>query len=189
MRRNRDFIGPAGMGGLVSLWGASSLIQSVQRGTIVIAALGTTNTATITAVNLANTRLVYDGHTCVTNNVTAAIGNAYVQLTNATTLTATRNTASTDTVTVAYEVLEYAPGIVKSVQRGTVVNGTPATITAVNTAKSELDYLGFISTNTVPNNNQTTINPYLVLTNATTVTGEQALVSSSTSSYQVTEFF
>lgn len=56
MRRNRDFIGPAGMGGVVSLWGASSLIKSVQSGSLSNGA-GTTATATITAVVPENTAI------------------------------------------------------------------------------------------------------------------------------------
>lgn len=187
MKRNRDFIGPAGMGGLVSLWGQSSLIKSIQRGTIVIGSGATSNTTTIVVVDMGNTELRYLGCTCDTNNVTAAIGNASLVFTNATTLTITRITADTMTVTVSYEVIEYVPGILKSVQRGTVAGNATATITNVNTGKAFISYLGETMTNFLANNNQTNMNPYLTLTNATTITGNQ--VSQPTISWQVTEVF
>lgn len=145
MRRERNFIGPAGMGGTVGLWGASSLIRSVQRGTI-SAISTTTGTSTITAVDLTNCVLVWNGYRQNANpSTTTSI--AYMGLSVAgTTVTGTRTTGS-DNAQVDWELIEYQPGVIKSVQRGTKSingSGTPytQTITAVNPDKSSLAYIG-----------------------------------------------
>lgn len=57
-----------GGAGMVSLWGASSLIASVQSGTITLNA-SPNGTATITAVNTANSVIVFGGFSV--NNATA----------------------------------------------------------------------------------------------------------------------
>ena len=146
-----------------------SIIKSIQRASITIAGAATTGTATITAVVTAHTQLRYLGDTADTNNLTAAKGNAIIDLTNTTTVTATRNTADAATMTISIEVVEYVPGIIGSVQRGTFLDNASATITAVVMARATVDWLGFTSTNTTGSNNQTTINSGVKLTNTTTV--------------------
>ena len=132
------------MGGMVSLWGASSLIKSIQRGSVVSAAGTVTGTATITAVNLANAVLVWLGAKSTDTNADQRYGMCDIALTNATTVTITRGGNNGDT-TASFEVIEFAPGVVKSVQSGRVAisgNPTNVTVTAVDMAKSQLFFLG-----------------------------------------------
>ena len=94
----------------------SAAIQSMQSGTIAIASSGLTNTATISAVVLANSVVVHNGQTfgSTTDNANPARTRAHLVLTNTTTVTATRTTASTSATTVAYTVIEFAAGILNS---------------------------------------------------------------------------
>ena len=145
MRRERNFIGPAGMGGTVGLWGASSMVQSVQYGTTTLSSVATSNTATIAAVNVSHAILI---DLRQSNNWSGGTQPAYTSntlaLTNSTTVTAFRNASGGIELVAAFAVLELAPGVVKSIQSGRVAGaGTvTATITGVNTAKTFLLSLG-----------------------------------------------
>jgi hypothetical protein len=144
MRRQRNFIGPQGMGGTVALWGASSLIKSIQRVSI------TSVSVTITAVDLANTILVWGG---VTGSYTASASgnetNKRVFLSNSTTLALAAG-ATSGSVVSQITIVEFMPGVVKSIQQGTTtiaisaLTGTTA-VTPVNVSKSCLFHLGFES--------------------------------------------
>ena len=196
MRRNRDFIGPAGMGGMVGLWGASSLIASVQRGTISLNA-ATSATATINAVNTNFALVQFLNYTTTyqngPNGTQSRDYKPRLELTNSTTVTASKNLATSSSDIVPYEVIEFMPGAVRSVQKGTIqfAGGSPytATIASINSAKSLLFHLGSSdpTTNTydVPNY----INAALVLTNDTTVTASSGVGSFILVGYQVVEFF
>lgn len=168
-----------------------SLIKSIQRGTIVIAGGTSSNTATLsTAVVLANSLLTWGSQGLNTSGqVDAQMFTARITLTNTTTVTATRG-GTTEALTVPYEVIEFWPGVLKSVQRGTVVTGTPATITAVNTAKSMLSYLGCVGA-TSTGGEWGSWQGYLVLTNSTTVTATEGGGNTThiTAGYQVAEFY
>lgn len=78
----------------------------------------------------------------------------------------------------------------KSKQRGTVTIADGATtgtqtITAVNTSKADLTFLGASMSSTVPN-----ASPYIALTNSTTVTATRNSVTGvSVASFEVTEYF
>ncbi len=183
MRRRWPLTGSA-LSSRLSQWTQPGFILSVQRGTIVITNPATSNTATITAVDVNNSRLRMLGMS-VNGASTEDKLAAKIVLTNATTITATLNTAGTTNTTVSYEITSYVPGVIKSVQRSTVAAGSTATITTVNTAKAELDFLGFSTANT----NTNIINASsIVLTNATTVTGT-SVNSTATISFQVVEFY
>lgn len=82
---------------------SSGVIKSIQRGTITIAVGGAnTQTATITAVVVAKTRLAHLGQTA-----TAAGATARIALTDTTTITATRDNAfNANEITVSYEAVE-----------------------------------------------------------------------------------
>lgn len=133
MHRSRQRSQPASR--TVALWGAVSPAVSIQRGTITIAAASTSNTATIGAVIPDNSQLLFLGSSSSEDGATSMSSVACrLVLTNATTITASR-LSSTGEVIVSYEIVEYLPGVIRSVQRGTVtataaVSGT-ATITAV----------------------------------------------------------
>lgn len=175
----------------VSQWTQRSLVKAVQ--TVSIDLNGTlTNTATITAVDLNNTLLFYLGQTSVGNSTNPSLF-AVLVLTNATTVTATCNSNSGSTIPVNGLVLEFMPGVIKSVQRGTItvnsVTSNTATVTAVNVAKAALWMLGFSYATT--SIDFATL-PKLALTNATTITattGQSPAAFNVIASYQLAEFY
>lgn len=80
-------------------------IKSIQRGTITLS-LTLTATATISSVNVNKSMLNFLG--CVDNTgFTTNLGFARIELTNATTITASRGTGTSGSSVVAYEVIEY----------------------------------------------------------------------------------
>lgn len=170
---------------LVSQWTQRGFIKSIQRGTITLTGVST-NTATVTVVDVNNATLRWLGQTYNTAADFASQAFIRIDLTNATTVTATAgNTASTGTVN--FELVEYVPGILKSVQRGTIAVATTATatVTAVTVAKTQVDQLGW-STNQGAASSAAVAS--VVLTNATTVTAT-AVIGTQTIGYQVAEFY
>lgn len=168
-------------------WTQLGFIKSIQRGTIAITG-GTSNTATVTAVDVSNSQLRCLGQTTDNTGLAGQTSFAKIALTNGTTITAIVNTSPGGSiVTISYELVEYFPGVIKSVQRGTITNPTTtATITTVNTAKSVVDHLGNTTASAgAINAIQRT---YLALTNSTTVTAT-AQNDSQITGYQVVEFF
>ena len=183
----------------------ASAIKSIQPVSITIATGATSNTATITSVVTTNTVLIFGGFSTswvgAPDNYFPNRFKARLELTNATTVTAYRNTSDGSfTVTVTGTAIEFYPGNITSVQRGTItMNGgegasKTATITSVNTAKAVVVFLG----QTTPSNNAG--NPAnnisadlhcarLDLTNATTVTATtNATNGDVTVGYQVVEW-
>ena len=186
MRRPRNFIGPAGMGGMVSLWGQSSLIRSVQYGTITFTNL--TGTATINAVNTANSVVCYLGFSTTDTTTSLGRNNNDVRLTNSTTVTGSGD----DNValkTVSFCVLEYAPGVVKSIQTGVISitggSSNTATITAVNVNKTSLVW-GNQNTNGPTNDGCYSRS---TLTNATTITQNASAANYTDTPFTALEFF
>lgn len=166
-----------------------SLIKSIQRATIDVTS-GTSNTATITSVNTERARLRFLG---VRITGSEDSGMIRLALTNGTTVTATRfSDGGGTTAIVSFEVTEFFHGVIKRIQRGTVtVNAASATgtatITAVNTAKAELSYLGLESADSTPQEGQA----YIDLTNTTTITATRntAGAGALTVGYEVVEWF
>jgi hypothetical protein len=181
------------MGGMVGLWGASSLVKSVQRGVFTIAFGSTSASATIAAVDLANAILIYTGSTYNSDTSTdEQLFECRLTLTDATTVTGNRQNTGNGS-DVGYEVIEFLPGVIKSVQRGTISltgaqQSNTATITSVNTARTMMGFL---------NSQDQDVNGYgarfkstTVLTNGTTVTtARTTAVYTHASSYEVVEFF
>lgn len=103
----------------------SGIITSNQSGFISLNAV-TTNTATISSVTTSRAAVIWQG------NITSSIAqqwdriSAKLNLTNSTTVTATRLTA-TDTLDVYYTVVEFASGITQSVQEVSTQIGASAT--------------------------------------------------------------
>lgn len=183
--------GPFGGAGMVGLWGASSLVRSVQRGTIAMSGVQISNTATIAAVNENNTLLVILGNSTSSAGVTTEYAFARLSL-SGTTLTATRAGTGT-TITTSYEVIEFAPGVIKSVQRVVTLvtlNGTATqTITAVDPAKSTVQCIGITGDTNAFNGSFWS---YGTLTNATTLTYTSVHNTGGLGYYfaaQVVEFF
>lgn len=127
------------MGGLVSLWGASSFVKSIQGGIITVGGSGV-GTAIITAVDTSNSILLNEGISTTDAAQGAHRVVTEITLTNSTTVTANKRDLNT-TVSQQWIVVEFMPGLLKSVQRGRLIPGSGAsagiaTVTAVNTAKA-----------------------------------------------------
>lgn len=188
--------GPLGGAGLVGLWGASSLIKSIQRGTITISS-GSSGTATINTVVPDNCIVVHlqaSSTQAVQPNLTVWFSAA--TLTNATTVTATWGVVVAST-TCSFEVIEFMPGVVKSRQTGTIIltggseSSDTATISAVDMAKAICSMPG---QNTGTGGSATADELLkLVFTNATTITASRGAVgaafATNTAYFQVMEFF
>lgn len=172
----------------------TSLVRSVQRGTVTIGGAAASNTATITSVNTANSVVRLLWMTSDATSGTAFVHTGWIILTNATTVTATRNGASGVQVVIGFEVTEFWPSVIRSVQRGSITIGAAAitntaTITAVNINKAGLTWLGQQTSETNDSDSYTK----LALTNATTVTaartGTGGAAGSTTVSYEVVDWY
>lgn len=182
-----------GGGGMVGLWQASGLIASVQYGTISVGGGATSGTATIVAVNTANAVVV---DLRQSNNWSGGTDPQYVStsltLTNSTTVTASRYASGGIALTAAFAVVEFRPGVLKSVQYGSVSLGAStsatATIASVNTATAAVLSLGITGD---PTARADYFYSYLTLTNSTTVTATRASGggTSITHAFVVVEWF
>ncbi|MGE3278034.1 MAG: hypothetical protein AB7O67_23225 [Vicinamibacterales bacterium] len=177
-----------------------SVIKSIQRGTITLTAAQSSNTATLsTSVTTANALAVFGGFTADTavGFTNASTQKLFIQvvLTDSTTVTASRNAAATtDSVVVPYQVIEfYRFALRQDVQRGVITlsgaTSATATITSVTTAKALLVGAGWTKADATGENSGRIL-PNLVLTNSTTVT--VATTASATAAltipWQVAEF-
>lgn len=155
---NRRFFGLSGVlallmvalsSGFTSAGYVPSILKaSLQYGTTSLAST-TSNTSTITSVDTTASYIVNDGCKASENVV---FGNAYsfcrVELTNATTVTVTRNAQAGGTLTAAWHVVPMTKFFVKSIQSGTISiatsssSGTATLGTAVTTNRAILSHLG-----------------------------------------------
>jgi len=124
-------------------------IKSVQYVAVTIAANQTTGTATITSVDTAKTAMTLNGWTTSGGSIDLKTQIPRVTLTDATTITATRNTSHATTTVTAYVcVMEFKAAAVTSVQYGTTAfistdtSLTPS-ITSVDTSRAALFWTGF----------------------------------------------
>ena len=174
-----------------------SLIRRVQTGAVTVNAASASGTATITAVNVTSAFLVALGVTTTyagsgTGDDRVSESQPRLELTNSTTVTATRDAGTNGTLTMGFVVLEFVPGVIRSLQRGTIslvnVASNTATITAVNVNKS-IVVPGYWSLTVQSSDN--VVFHRVELTNSTTVTAyrDTAGVITATVPYQVIEFF
>lgn len=145
-------------------------IKSIQSGNIDLNGVSSA-TATITSVNTGHALIYYIGNNEAGSNQFQYAASA-LQLTNATTVTALRAQALASQHLAQYVVRERPPGLLRSIQRGSInVNGgtsATATVTAVDTTKVLLTMTGYtFDTASVMTGLQL---PRLTQTNATTVT-------------------
>lgn len=122
----------------------SSVIQSVQTGNIDL--LGSiSKTATISAVTLANSAVLYAGNTTADTGAGEDFSLTTLELTNTTTVTARRSQAVTNAY-IQYFVIEFKPGYVTSrnevLTQNEPSNPTGATIAVVDLNKTVLFYGG-----------------------------------------------
>lgn len=178
----------------VSTWlrGGGTGIQSIERFTITIAAGATSNTRVLTtAVDTTRTRVVLLGITIAGAETQVDTTAMRVALTNGTTVTAFVNSTGAGDRVVACEVIQYLPGVIKAIRRGTITTTGSATgtdtFTAVDTAETTIDYLGFTSdftTAPAPGNSLCRVE----VTNATTTTATGQGALNRTVGYQVVEW-
>lgn len=157
----------------------SAAVDSIQQGSIQFTGTTTSNTDTISSVDTARSVVVHNG---VDTSQNASIGGSAftdVVLTNATTVTATRDAAGSATINTNYVVIEFAAGIVDSVQPFSVAitSGTTntATITSVDTAISMIFPGGMTLDSTSMQGDDDLC--YAELTNGTTVTATRNTAS------------
>lgn len=156
----------------------ASYVQSIQRGTITIASGSTSNTATITSVDTTKAIILYQGLTATSTSSVQSVASR-IELTNGTTVTATRGASNTDSVTVAYTVIEFNAHV-NSVQAGTVLvtaiqTSNTATISSVGSNAFVL-FLG--ATSLTPQTSWSRVATSVDLTNSTTVTAHIGLATS-----------
>lgn len=174
----------------VSHWLRPTGIKSIQSFTINLTGV-TTGTATITAVDTSNSFVIFLGSTsAVATAVNRDVGR--LALTNSTTVTGTQDVGHNADPTISGMVIECWPGLLKSVQQGTVTlaaaaSGT-ATIAAVTVAKTLLLYEGFSGPigDLTPHAQATA---FVQLTNTTTVTWTAGDVTSMTGAFTAVEFY
>src|SRR5438132_5237914 len=121
-------------------------------------------------------------------------------LTTTPTFTATRDStygAAVVGATLRFTVIEFYPGVFKSIQKGVTAIATSAasgttTVTAVNTAKSVLITLGFPRSTAIPSISPSAVYSDIVLTNSTTVTASRVTADATYScnhSWMLLEFY
>lgn len=172
---------------------ASGITKSVQQATTTIALSQSTGTATISSVNTGSTMMTYCGWRMTNAGTASELSCPMAQLTNATTITATRiGTSASVRSLISVSVIEFEPRFVLSKQSAatnTASNSTTdVTVTSVNTAKSALTWLGFTYPTDVAGMDVPYSTAYLQA--ATNVRIERATSSadSSTNSWELMEF-
>lgn len=168
-----------------------SYVNSVQQVSITIGSGATNNTATITSIDTSKSWVIFQG--CTGPSAADAQANTHlcrVELTNSTTITAYRDSSSTDSITVNAVIIEGNSSLISSVQTGTITTSATtsntATISAVTTSRSAVFWLGNTTTNTATNFGRTYSRAQL--TNSTTVTATNGISQTSTTGYVVVEF-
>ncbi len=127
----------------------SSPVKSIQRRSITIAGLSSSNTDLITVVDLTSSVINFLGARSAGTALKSVQTVARAELTNSTTITAYHLplTVDTDSTTVSLEIVEFFPFMVKLTQRGfialPIASGTISkVITSVNIAKSLVFFSG-----------------------------------------------
>lgn len=170
-----------------------SWIESIQLGTIVQVA--NSQTATIASVDVSRTVLIPQGWDNGGLDPDEMLG--ILTLTNATTVTLSfGGTGTIGTVTYAFAVVQLLPGVLRSLQYGTMSMAHPtltttATITAVNTSKTFLLHLGNAFGMTGRQQFRYATNA-LTLTNETTVTATRTVsqpTATTACGFAAVEFF
>lgn len=170
---------------------SAAINTATQTGTIVIGSGSASNTATINTVG-SNAAVVWLGQYDGTTDTNAFNAYARLDLTNSTTVTATREASPAITLTVAYLVIDLTTTLVRSVQTrsynssasGTSFSDTITSIAPTNTI------LLFGGLSTASNNQSGASLHYISLTSATTVNLVRGVTStaSRTVNYTVIEF-
>lgn len=186
--------------GMVSLWNASSLIKSVQSGIFSTGGASSGN-VTINAVDPSNSLVLHNGHRTDTGYGLGADGGV-LKITSSTNVSITKITYTT-TDLVTFIVVEFMPGIIKSIQRGHVQFGASTsainlTVTAVDLNKTGLFFNGrhrFYADNNLPGSGGAASESYSAFTSTTNLQwvkqsgGDGSGGEASYEGYQIVEFF
>ncbi len=194
----RQYLSGSALQSRVAQWQQRSLLKSVQSGVITLSNVNSGASAPLTAVVTANSICYALGMRTDLAGGAFAGGYATQVLTNTTTVTATRGAGAGtgDVAAASFMLIEFVPGVIKTIQRGTITIATGATsntgaITAVNTAKSFLAPAGWLTDgDATAAIGQVTAT--LAFTNATTLTATRGSSSASfivTCAYQAVEFY
>jgi hypothetical protein len=151
-------MGPLGSSGVIAQWGASSCIESIQE--VIVSGFGVSsasNTATIASVDM-NRSICVPTHGVNYTNDDGSLGPGYtlarISLTNATTVTGQNYAAGSPYGNaVSGLIVSFRPGIVKSIQRGTVSGSATTinlTLSAVNRNKT-IVLIGGVNAQTLGN--------------------------------------
>lgn len=171
--------------------GGGTYVTSVTYYTVSIATSAASGTTTIPSVDTTKSFVVFNGSSISSGEGTNSRAISRVELTNATTLTAYRNTASSGSaITVRCAVVVCTSSLVSNIQQGTVsisasTSGT-ATITSVTTSRSAVFWLGH-TVSTAGGSAPGHISG-VTLTNSTTVTANCGTSKTMTVGYVVVEF-
>lgn len=190
--RRRDITG-VGLSSVTANQGRRGILQgSVQNGTVSTSISGTA-TATITAIDPTNSILFFGWAATTTTNADYQVAGTRITVTNSTTLTTVTFNGSASIT--SYGVAQYLPGVLRSVQRGSIglnsgaTSGT-ATITSVDTTRAVCMDLGDGARSSGASEATNVWTHYKTLTNATTVTAVRnsgGTSSTTTVTYQIVE--
>lgn len=179
---------------MVSLWGASSLIRSSQRGILNAAAATNATTTTIGSVDPANCVLLVHGYYS-DNGASAQSGNLAQwrgQVTAPTTITWTR-VGSGFTVSTSWELIEFQPGVLKSLQFVSLDTGAgtgaSSTINAVNLDKTMMIDAGSYAQATGMFDSSAYVRIHFASNTSITITRLTAHATSCVGNVYIAEFF
>ena len=169
----------------------AAAVDSVQQGTVEIAFVNTSGTASISSVDTSRAALFYLGQTNTSSTTGSNALHGRIALSSATQIRADRDTASSAVVTMGYCVVEFASGVLDSLQTRSVTfnsNNTSETdsISSVDRSRSMLLNQGVSCINST----MTVFMYAMELTAADTVSFSRQVTSTSsrTINYQVLEF-
>lgn len=168
--------------------GTPEFIVRVQRGTILLGSGQTSNTASISQVDFGASIAIWQGQSGGPTGNNYNSGFADVDLTNSTTVTATRNTSG-NTLTVAFVVITFTPKVAKAIQK--VANTSTAGVTSetstlsptLETISENITFTGGQSTGSTSSQNALW---RAELTNTSTVTFTRTSTSGTTRTRRLT---
>lgn len=167
---------------------ATPYVNSVKYYSVTVGSGQTSNTVTIDAVGAK--ALIFPTFESSGTSTAPSATMGRVELTNSTTITLTRNTASTVTITAWIAVVDATDALVDNVRYGTVslaaaTSGT-ASITSVDTSRSSPVYLGMTSDSGSQSAGRQ--NSRVTLTDATTVTGTTSNAITGTIGFMIVDW-
>ncbi len=174
--------------GYVVVTFAAGAINSIQQFANATTTNAATTNQTINPVVTANTFIAYGGLSTIANVYANCYG--YLQLTSTTNVSYTVSTASTDSRTPYFTVIELKSSILKSIQRGTVtlnsVTSNTAAISLVDSTRAFVN-LNFYNSNNAIRDRQL---PDITLTSGTVVKASRSAAGTGTNvlGYEVLEF-